>query len=138
MNDFNAARDIPILLGAFFVLTAAIGLVRFPDLYSRLHASSKLITLGSAGIFIGVGLEFAQTEALSRLAAVLLFQFLTTPLSAYLIAQAAYLRGLEPLLEGPDEWNALGKAALLDRRPEELKEEEGEGQMEQPSPQGKG
>ncbi|MDV6373282.1 monovalent cation/H(+) antiporter subunit G [Deinococcus arenicola] len=116
MNDFNAARDIPILLGAFFVLTAAIGLIRFPDLYSRLHASSKLITLGSAGIFIGVGLEFAQTEALSRLAAVLLFQFLTTPLSAYLIAQAAYLRGLEPLLEGPDEWDALGKAALLDER----------------------
>ncbi|MBB6017500.1 monovalent cation/H(+) antiporter subunit G [Deinococcus radiopugnans] len=120
MNDFNAARDIPILLGAFFVLTAAIGMVRFPDLYSRLHASSKLITLGSAGIFIGVGLEFAQTEALTRLAAVLLFQFLTTPLSAYLIAQAAYLRGLAPLLEGPDEWNALGKAALLDRRLEEL------------------
>lgn len=122
MNDFNAARDIPILLGAFFVLTAAIGLIRFPDLYSRLHASSKLITLGSAGIFIGVGLEFAQTEALSRLAAVLLFQFLTTPLSAYLIAQAAYLRGLEPLLEGPDEWNALGKAALLDQRLEETGE----------------
>jgi multicomponent Na+:H+ antiporter subunit G len=122
MTDFNAVRDIPILLGAFFVLTAAIGLVRFPDLYSRLHASSKLITLGSAGIFIGVGLEFAQTEALSRLAAVLLFQFLTTPLSAYLIAQAAYLRGLEPLLEGPDEWNALGKAALLDERLEEMGE----------------
>lgn len=69
-----------------------------------------------------MSLEFAQTEALSRLAAVLLFQFLTTPLSAYLIAQAAYLRGLEPLLEGPDEWNALGKAALLDRRLEEAGE----------------
>ncbi|GGM11931.1 monovalent cation/H(+) antiporter subunit G [Deinococcus aerophilus] len=117
MNDFVPARDIPILLGAFFVLSAAIGLMRFPDLYSRLHASSKLVTLGSAGIFLGVALEFAQTEALTRLIAVLLFQFLTTPLSAYLIAQAAYLRGLRPLLEGPDEWQALGKAALLDTDP---------------------
>ncbi len=117
MNDFVPARDIPILLGAFFVLTAAIGLMRFPDLYSRLHASSKLVTLGSAGIFLGVALEFAQTEALTRLIAVLLFQFLTTPLSAYLIAQAAYLRGLRPLLGGPDEWQALGKAALLDTDP---------------------
>jgi multicomponent Na+:H+ antiporter subunit G len=117
MNDFVPARDIPILLGAFFVLSAAIGLMRFPDLYSRLHASSKLVTLGSAGIFLGVALEFAQTEALTRLIAVLLFQFLTTPLSAYLIAQAAYLRGLRPLLEGPDEWQALGKAALLDADP---------------------
>lgn len=114
MTDFVPARDVPILLGAFFVLTAAIGLVRFPDLYSRLHASSKLVTLGSAGIFLGVALGFSQTEALTRLVAVLLFQFLTTPLSAHLIAQAAYLRGLGPLLEGPDEWNALGRATLLD------------------------
>lgn len=110
MTDFNPWRDIPILLGAFFVLTAAIGLVRFPDLYSRLHASSKLVSLGSAGIFLGVALEFTDTAAFTRLVAVLLFQFLTTPLAAYLIAQAAYLRGLPPILEGRDEWQALGRA----------------------------
>ena len=111
MNDFAPARDIPILLGAFFMLTAAIGVVRFPDLYSRLHASSKLVTLGSAGIFLGVAFSFQDPAAFTRLIAVLLFQFLTTPLSAYLIAQAAYLRGLAPVLPGGiDEWGALGKA----------------------------
>lgn len=110
MTDFYALRDIPILIGAFFVLTAAVGLVRFPDLYSRLHASSKLVTLGSAGIFLGVALELSDAAAFTRLAAVLLFQFLTTPLSAYLIAQAAYLRGLAPRLDGTDEWGALGQA----------------------------
>lgn len=111
MDDFHPLRDIPILIGAFFVLTAAVGMVRFPDLYSRLHASSKLVTLGSAGIFLGVAFELADAAAFTRLAAVLLFQFLTTPLTAYLIAQAAYLRGLAPELDGgTDEWGALGQA----------------------------
>lgn len=114
MTDFNPWRDVPILIGAFFVLTAAIGVVRFPDLYSRLHASSKLVTLGSAGIFLGVALSFQESAALTRLIAVLLFQFLTTPLTAYLIAQAAYLRGLPPVLSGGvDEWGALGQAEEL-------------------------
>ncbi|AFZ66645.1 monovalent cation/H(+) antiporter subunit G [Deinococcus peraridilitoris] len=113
MNDtFVWARDLPILLGAFFVLTAAVGVLRFPDLYSRLHASSKLVTLGSAGIFIGAIVEFAEVEVAARVLAILAFQFLTTPLSAYIIANAAYLRGLPPRLERPgaDEWNALGLA----------------------------
>ncbi|WP_420595504.1 monovalent cation/H(+) antiporter subunit G [Deinococcus sp.] len=109
-SDFVFWRDVPILFGSFFVLTAAIGVLRFPDLYSRLHASSKLITLGSLGIFLGAALSFAETAALTRLIAALLFQLLTTPLSAYLIAQSAYLRGLAPQLDGLDEWGALGSA----------------------------
>ena len=109
-SDFVFWRDVPILFGSFFVLTAAIGVLRFPDLYSRLHASSKLITLGSLGIFLGAALSFSDISALTRLTAALLFQLLTTPLSAYLIAQAAYLRGVKPLLTGPDEWGALGQA----------------------------
>ncbi|MPY66268.1 monovalent cation/H+ antiporter subunit G [Deinococcus sp. SDU3-2] len=135
MNDFQPARDLPILIGAFFVLTAAIGVVRFPDLYSRLHASSKLVTLGSAGIFLGVAFALSDTAAFTRLAAVLLFQFLTTPLSAYLIAQAAYLRGLPPILGdgrggggGTDEWGALGRAdevAQADREAQRALAEEG-------------
>ncbi|KEF35579.1 cation:proton antiporter [Deinococcus sp. RL] len=124
MDDFRPARDLPILFGAFFVLTAAIGVVRFPDLYSRLHASSKLVTLGSAGIFLGVAFALNDAAAFTRLAAVLLFQFLTTPLSAYLIAQAAYLRGLPPILTGGvDEWGALGRAdevAQADREAQRL------------------
>ena len=112
--DFQPARDVPILIGAFFVLSAAIGVVRFPDLYSRLHASSKLVTLGSAGIFLGAAATFQDSAAFTRLLAVLMFQFLTTPLAAYLIAQAAYLRGLPPVLPGGiDEWGALGRAEEL-------------------------
>jgi len=134
VDDFQALRDIPILVGAFFVLTAAVGVVRFPDLYARLHASSKLVTLGSAGIFLGVAFAMNDAAAFTRLAAVLLFQFLTTPLAAYLIAQAAYLRGLPPMLgdgqeDGIDEWGALGQAdqvAQADRDAQRAMTAEGE------------
>ena len=113
------------------MLTSAIGIVRFPDLYSRLHASSKLVTLGSAGIFLGAALSFQDSAAFTRLLAVLLFQFLTTPLTAYLIAQAAYLRGLPPHLPTSiDEWGALGKAeeiAQADREAMQSMQAEGQG-----------
>lgn len=107
MTDFLPQRDLPILIGAFFVLTAAIGIVRFPDLYTRLHASSKLVTLGSAGIFVGAMFEFASVEVAVRLLAILVFSFLTSPVSGYVIANSAYLRGLTPKLASPeaDEWN---------------------------------
>ncbi|HWG86078.1 MAG TPA: monovalent cation/H(+) antiporter subunit G [Deinococcales bacterium] len=108
--DFNAARDLPILVGSFFVLTAAIGVLRFPDLYTRLHASTKLVTLGSAGIFLGAYFEFREVDVAARIIAITLFQLLTTPVGAYTIARASYLRGLRPMLDAPDrdEWRALG------------------------------
>ncbi|PYE56537.1 monovalent cation/H(+) antiporter subunit G [Deinococcus yavapaiensis] len=107
MTEFLAQRDLPILIGAFFVLTAAIGVMRFPDLYTRLHASSKLVTLGSAGIFVGAMFEFASVEVAVRLLAILVFSFMTSPVSGYVIANAAYRRGLTPKLVSPeaDEWN---------------------------------
>lgn len=113
--DIHLLRDIPILIGSIFVLTAAVGVVRFPDLYTRLHASSKLVTLGSAGIYLGVAADFNDVSAFTRIIAVLLFQFLTTPLSAYLIAQASYLRGLPAVLHQPefgkaDAWDLFGAA----------------------------
>ncbi|MDO4263098.1 MAG: monovalent cation/H(+) antiporter subunit G [Deinococcus sp.] len=113
--DIKPLRDLPILFGSVFVLTAAIGVLRFPDLYTRLHASSKLVTLGSAGIYLGVAADFSDVAAFTRVLAVLLFQFLTTPLSAYLIAQASYLRGLPAVLHTPDEgkadaWDIFGAA----------------------------
>ena len=116
MNDpFVWWRDLPILLGALFVLAAAVGVLRFPDLYTRLHASSKLVTLGSAGIFFGAMLTFSSVEVTAVLVAILAFQFLTTPLSAYMIAQAAYRRGLRPQL-GSDERDEWGEAGSVEGR----------------------
>ena len=75
-----------ILVGAVFVLAAALGLNRFPDLYSRMHAASKAGTVGSALMLIAVGI-------LARSLAGFFFFVLTAPVSAHLLAKAAHETG---------------------------------------------
>jgi multicomponent Na+:H+ antiporter subunit G len=88
-------------------------LVRFPDFYTRLHATTKLVTLGGLGIFGGAAIAFAPVGATSRVLLIAVFFFLTAPLSGYMIARAGYLRGLEPYREDTsvDEWEALGSTS---------------------------
>lgn len=102
--------DALILIGAFFILAAAIGVTRFPDLYTRLHASTKLVTLGGLGVFIGAALALQDPFVTTRMLLITAFFFLTAPLSAYMIARAAYLRGLPVFKEekSADEWGEWG------------------------------
>ena len=62
----NLWAELLILFGCFFILISAIGMVRFPDLYTRLHASTKLVTLGGLGIFGGGALAFLPVAATER------------------------------------------------------------------------
>lgn len=107
------AQDLLILFGCFFLLAAAIGLVRFPDFYTRIHASTKLVTLGGVGIFGGAALAFAPAQATERVLLIAVFFFLTAPLSGYMVARSGYLRGLAPYQEDTsvDEWEALGSTS---------------------------
>jgi multicomponent Na+:H+ antiporter subunit G len=109
-QGFAVIADLLILTGSFFILAAAIGVVRFPDLYTRLHASTKLVTLGGLGVFAGTALAMNEPEVTSRMLLITAFFFLTAPLSAYMIARAAYLRGLSLFKEeaSADEWGELG------------------------------
>lgn len=102
--------DLMILFGCVFLLAAAIGLIRFPDFYVRLHATTKLVTLGGIGIFGGAAIGFASVQATERVLLIAAFFFLTAPLSGYMVARAGYLRGLAPYRESTsvDEWGALG------------------------------
>ncbi len=102
--------DLLLLLGSVFIVAAAIGVLRFPDFYTRLHASTKLVTLGGVGIFAGAALSFGTPLAVSRLLLITVFFFLTAPLSAYMIARSGYLRGLPFYRDAGsvDEWDACG------------------------------
>lgn len=104
--------DLLILVGCVFLLAAAIGLVRFPDFYTRLHATTKLVTLGGIGIFGGAAIAFAEVQATERVLLIAVFFFLTAPLSGYMVARSGYLRGLPPYQEptSVDEWGALGSS----------------------------
>lgn len=104
------AGDVFLLLGSFFILAAAVGVFRFPDFYTRLHASTKLVTLGGVGVFVAAALTFGTPLAVSRVVLITVFFFLTAPLSAYMIARSGYLRGLPFYREAGsvDEWGACG------------------------------
>jgi len=108
----NLPAELLILIGTLFILLAALGMLRFPDFYTRLHASTKLVTLGGIGVFGGSALAFSAVQASERVLLVAAFFFLTAPLSGYMIARSGYLRGLEPYREDTsvDEWGACGEA----------------------------
>lgn len=73
-----------IVIGAAFVLISAIGLVRLPDFLSRLHAPTKAATLGVGSLLLASALYFGSLHELL----VLIFLFLTAPMSAQLLARS--------------------------------------------------
>ena len=88
VTEWTAA--ILIVVGSLFLLVGAIGLVRLPDFYMRLHGPTKASTLGVGGVLLAsllLGLEQGR-PGLSELL-VTLFIFITAPVSANLLAQAA-------------------------------------------------
>lgn len=82
-----------IIIGAFFCLTAAIGLIRLPDIYSRMHAASKAGTLGSGLMLIALAIFADDSATTMRALAGVVFFILTAPVSAHLLAKAAYSVG---------------------------------------------
>jgi multicomponent Na+:H+ antiporter subunit G len=88
-----------IFIGAFFMLLAAIGLLRMPDLFLRMSATSKAGTLGAGLIVLGGAIFFADFGIYTRSLAIVVFLMLTTPVAAHLIGRAAYFSGI-PLWEG--------------------------------------
>lgn len=80
-----------LLFGAFLVLVGSIGLVRFPDFFSRLHAPTKATTLGLGAMLLASMLYFGfmQDGPSGREVLIILFLFLSAPVSAHLMAKAA-------------------------------------------------
>lgn len=88
-----------LITGAVFVLAGAIGVIRLPDFYTRLHAAGVTDTLGAELIVIGLIVQFGFSQASAKLALIGLFLFLTSPTATHAIANAAYRSGLKPLLQ---------------------------------------
>ena len=93
-----------IVIAAFFLLVGAIGLVRLPDFYMRLHAPTKASTLGVGGILVASMLvsAFQGRAGLAELL-ITLFVFVTAPVSANLMAQAALHLKIKSLAPTPKD-----------------------------------
>lgn len=87
------AIPVSIILvgGALFSLLAAVGILRLPDVYTRMHAASKAGTVGSGLLLVAAGLGSQDPAILIRALAGFVFFILTAPVSAHLLARAAHL-----------------------------------------------
>jgi len=93
----NAAIDILtgvlVVVGALFTLAAAVGMLRLPDLYTRMHAASKAGTMGSCVVLLALALDSQDASVSTRAIAGILFFLLTVPVSSHLLAKAAHAAG---------------------------------------------
>ncbi len=95
LEPLRAAASLALLgLGVFFYFSGALGLIRFPDVYNRLHAATKTTTLGVVSILLAgiVALGFAPVSV--KAVAIVVFLLLTYPVAGHLLARAAYRTGV--------------------------------------------
>lgn len=98
----DAISGVALVAGALFALLAGIGVHKFRDPYSRMHAAAKSPTLGLVLVAVGAGLRVRTFEAIATLVLVVILQLLTSPVGTHLAARAVHLRVRVPM-DGPDE-----------------------------------
>ncbi|HET9662930.1 MAG TPA: monovalent cation/H(+) antiporter subunit G [Burkholderiales bacterium] len=98
MNLPDAASWILLVAGGLFCIVGAVGLLRMPDLFTRMHAASVTDTLGAGLILLGLMLQAGFTLVSAKLLLVGLLIFFTSPTATHALARAALARGLEPNL----------------------------------------
>ncbi|QKS70821.1 Na+/H+ antiporter subunit G [Paenalkalicoccus suaedae] len=97
MSLIEVIVSIFLILGAFLSVLGSIGIIRFPDVYGRLHAATKSATLGVIFVVAGVFLYFLVVEGIvvGKLLLTILFVFLTAPVAAFMIGRSAYNVGVK-------------------------------------------
>lgn len=92
-----------LVAGGVFCMLGALGLVRMPDFYTRMHAASVIETLGAGLILSGLMLQAGFTLVTVKLLMLALLIFFASPTATHALAQAAMVRGLKPLLAEPEK-----------------------------------
>ena len=103
-----------LLLGAMLCFAASVGLVRFPDVLTRMHAATKPQTLGLLFVVTGVAFSLQNVQALGILLLVAVLQLLTAPVAAHMVSRTAYRTGQarEDLLTQDDLADDLAAAGF--------------------------
>jgi multicomponent Na+:H+ antiporter subunit G len=106
-----------LLIGALFMLIASIGIVRFQDIYLRMHAATKAPSLGVLLMITGVVIYFASWWILAEGLLIILFIFMTAPIGSHVLARVAHMMHvkkcketfIDELLEQSDEQQSPDK-----------------------------
>ena len=86
-----------LLGGGFFIITGALGLIRFPDVYSRMHASGITDTMGAGMFLAGLMVQAGLSMVTVKLLLILIFILVTSPTATYALANAVYGGGVKPV-----------------------------------------
>ncbi len=90
---------VALLLGSFFLIVGSVGLLRFPDFFTRMHAAGVTDSLGAGLILFGLMFQVdGQWIVLFKLLSILFFIWLTSPASSHALAKAALHHNQQPLL----------------------------------------
>ena len=85
-------------IGSFSLIIGALGVLRLPDVYTRMHAASITDTLGAGTIILGLIIQAGLTLVAGKLFLILIFLFFTSPASSFALAHAALSSGVKPIL----------------------------------------
>ena len=88
-------------VGSVLVLAGALGILRFPDFYTRLHAAGVTDTMGADLVLLAMALQADDPVTILKLFLIFVFLILTSPVSTHAAAHAAFVGGLNPLT-GPE------------------------------------
>lgn len=80
-------------LGLVFLIGSAIGMLRLPDFYSRVHASGNSETLGTALVFLGLAVYNGFTDTSAKIIIIFLFVFIGNPIGSHILTKTAYKTG---------------------------------------------
>jgi len=91
---FEIIAGLLLIIGSLFILIATIGILRMPDIFLRMSATTKAATLGICVVLIGTAMFYQDFGILTRVVIIIMFLGLTAPVAAHMIGRAAYLEGL--------------------------------------------
>jgi multicomponent Na+:H+ antiporter subunit G len=89
----DVVKGFLIITGAAFMLLAALGILRLPDLLTRMHATTKAAALGVILIMLAVAVHFGEVAVVARSFAIIVFVVMTAPVAAHVIGRAGYFVG---------------------------------------------
>lgn len=112
MMIIDWVSDICLLLGGILTLTGAVGLLRLPDFFTRLHAASVTETLAAMLLIIGIMLDIGWTLDAAKLMLVILIMFIANPTITHALCRAAANGGTTPEMETCNPLQSSSQTAL--------------------------
>ncbi len=92
-----------LIAGSLFALIGAIGIIRLPDVFARMHGAGIIDTMGAGLILVGLMVQAGFTIVTVKLILILAFLMLTSPTATHALARSALSGGVKPLLDKKDD-----------------------------------